>query len=91
MSFLIFIVSGVTMAAVFTPSTYFVRSYKRKQSATVSNDIEHSEMFAEGGISPLGGTVSPSTVSELSLDSGMGGDEGREASEDLDINKGCYY
>ena len=44
-------------------------------------------MFSEGGKLPLGGAVSPSTVSELSVDSGMGGDEFREASEDLDIHK----
>ena len=81
MKFLILIVSGDTMAAVSTPSTSIGRSWKRKQSVTVSDDIEHSEMS-----STLGGAVSPSTGSELSEDSGLGSDEFREASEDLDIH-----
>ena len=69
MTFLDFIVSGVTMDALSTPSTSVARSWKRKESVTVSDDIEHSEMFVKRGSSPLGGTVSPSTVSELSVDS----------------------
>ena len=81
MTFLIFIVSGLTMAAVYTPSNSVGKSWKRKQSITVSDDIEHSEMS-----STLGGAVSPSTGSELSEDSGLGSDEFREASEDLDMH-----
>jgi hypothetical protein len=86
MTFLILIVSGLTMAAVSTPSTSLGRSCKRKQSITLKTDIEHSKMFSEEAKLPLGGAVSPSAVSELSVDSGMGGDEFREASEDLNIH-----
>ena len=85
MTFINLIVSGVTMAALSTPSTSVGRSWKRKQSVPVSDDIEHLEMFVKGGSSPLGGTVSPSTLSKLSVDSGMGSDEGKETSEDIDI------
>jgi len=75
------------MAAVSTPSTSLGRSWKRKQSVTFSDNAGHPEMFVEGGSSPLRGTVSPSTVSELSVDSGVGIDEGREVAEDLDLPK----
>ena len=87
MTFIISYCFRFTMAAVSTPSTSLGRSWKRKQSVTFSDNAEHPEMFVEGGSSPLRGTVSPSTVSELSVDSGVGSEEGREVTEDLDLPK----